>query len=421
MNKDIEGQIGYLQLLRRNKSVRRLWFAQVVSELGDWLNFVAQLQIIKQFSGSAQAAGWLIILQLLPLMVFSPIAGMVADRFNRRYVMIAADLLRAVIVLGFLTIDKPEELWLLYVLAALQFSLTAFFEPARSALLPTLAEGDELVTANALTGVTWSVMLAVGGALGGVIAGLVSNTAAFIVDSASFFLSAALLLGFPIPKRDGREETMKARVRPDSSFRPAFAYLRERPQVLALLLVKSGICVTAGGVWLLSVVYGQRVFPIGDGGALSVGIFYGAHGFGAIIGANFTGRFFRKAASEPIHAILWGFLIRSGFFLLWGLATNITMASLAMIGVAACGSLLWVLSTTMLQQFTPDEIRGRIFAIEFALLTLTMSASIGVIGHALDYWGISPSLTTLSTAVMAILIALCWLMVLLRWRRWAHS
>src|SRR6185503_3613890 len=160
-----KAQVGYWQLLRRNRSVRRLWFAQIVSELGDWLNFVAQLQIINMFSSSAQAAGLLIILQLMPLMVFSPISGIVADRFDRRIVLIAADLLRAVIVLGFLTIDRPEELWLLYVLAALQFSVTAFFEPARNALLPMIADGEELITANALTGVTWSVMLAVGGAL----------------------------------------------------------------------------------------------------------------------------------------------------------------------------------------------------------------------------------------------------------------
>jgi MFS family permease len=417
---DGKGQVGYWQLLRRNRSVRRLWFAQVVSELGDWLNFVAQLQIINRFSSSAQAAGLLIILQLMPLMIFSPISGIVADRFDRRVVLIAADLLRAVIVLGFLTIDRPEELWLLYVLAALQFSVTAFFEPARNALLPMIADGEELITANALTGVTWSVMLAVGGALGGVIAALVSNRAAFLADSFSFLLSAMLLVGFKTPARAKQKEDIKV-TRNGSGFGPALDYLRARPRVIALLLIKSGICVTAGGVWLLSIVYGQRVFPMGEGGALSVGLFYGAHGFGAIIGANFTGRFFRRAALGPVRAILWGFLVRSGFFLLWGLATNLTIAALAMVGVAACGSLLWVLSTTLLQQYTPDEIRGRIFALEFALLTLTMSASITFIGRALDRWGLSPSITTISMAAMAMLIAFFWLLVLVRWQKWARA
>src|SRR6267142_2236695 len=142
-----KGSIGYWQLLRRNAPVRRLWFAQVVSELGDWLSLVALLQLIYKFSPSAQAAGWLIVIQMMPLMVFAPLAGMVADRFDRRKVMIASDLVRAVIVLGFFTIDSPQELWLLYLLSALQFSVTAFFEPARAALLPTLAEGEELIAA----------------------------------------------------------------------------------------------------------------------------------------------------------------------------------------------------------------------------------------------------------------------------------
>src|SRR6185369_6488756 len=162
---------------------------------------------------------------------------------------------------------------------------------------------------NALTGVTWSVMLAVGGALGGLIAALVSNRAAFLADSSSFLISAALLVGFKTPLRARQREDIKE-TKKESGFGPALDYLRARPQVIALLLIKSGICVTAGGVWLLSIVYGQRVFPIGEGGALSVGLFYGAHGFGAIIGANFTGRFFRKAAMGPFRSILWAFLVR---------------------------------------------------------------------------------------------------------------
>jgi MFS family permease len=414
-----KGPIGYWQLLKRNREVRRLWFAQVVSELGDWLNFVAQLQIINRFSSEAQAAGLLIILQLLPLMVFSPIAGMVADRFDRKHVMIAADLIRALIVLGFLTIDRPDELWILYTLATLQFTLTAFFEPARSALLPRLAEGEELITANALTGVTWSLMLAVGGALGGLVVAVAGSKATFILDSFSFFTSALLLFGLRVSGKVERKQDVDGQ-RPDHGFYPALVYLRENPQILAILLVKSGICITAGGVWLLSVVYGQRVFPIGDG-SLSVGLLYGAHGLGAIVGANFTGRFFRSATMEPIRSIFWIFILRGGFFLLWGVATRLEVAALSLIGVAACGSLLWVLSTTMLQQYTPDEIRGRLFAIEYALLTLTMSTSIFIIGRALDHWGVSAPLTTISTAVTAILIGLSWLIVLLRWQRWART
>lgn len=409
---------GYWQLLKQNKRVRLLWSAQVVSELGDWLNFVALMQLISKFSTSAQASGLLIILQMMPMVVFSPVAGMVADRFDRKHVMIIADLLRAGIVAGFLTIDSADELWLLYLLSALQFSLTSFFEPARSALLPNLADGEELVTANALTSVTWSLMLAIGGALGGVIAGLAGNRAAFIVDAASFLASAAILLRLNTNKTEpGAHEPHKER---DSSLRPALRYLRQRPRVFAVMLVKSGICATASGVWLLSVVYGQRIFPIGAEGSISVGLLYGAHGLGALAGATFTGRFFRNQSLDPVRVILWAFVLRSICFLLWGASPNIWLAALAIMSVTACGSLLWVMSTTLLQRLTPDEIRGRLFALEYMALTLTMAACIWAIGLALDDWQLSAPLTTMATAAVAALIALAWLAVVLRWRQWQN-
>ena len=201
---------------------------------------------------------------------------------------------------------------------------------------------------------------------------------------------------------------------------PALNYLFKRPQVLAVMLVKSGICLTAGGVWLLSVVYGLRVFPMGKDGTLSVGLLYCAHGLGAIVGASLTSRFFRAKAMHPVRAILVAFLLRGGFFLFWAFSPNLGLAALAIMSVTACGSLLWVLSTTLLQRLTPDEIRGRLFALENGMLTFAMAVSISVIGRSLDLWGLSPSATTLWTAAMAFIIAMGWLVVLFFWERWEH-
>ncbi|MEW6734412.1 MAG: MFS transporter [Acidobacteriota bacterium] len=414
MTQATDAHIGYWQLLYSNQRVRRLWSAQVISELGDWLNFVALLQLINKFSASAQAAGGLIIIQMLSMVVFSPLGGILADRFNRRTIMIVADLIRAVVVLGFLLIDQPNELWLLYLLAGIQFSVTALFEPARAALVPSLAKREELVTTNALTSVTWSIILAIGGTLGGVIAGLLSNAAAFIIDAVSFVISALLLVGLDCPVSLERENRS---ARSDGGLSTALSFLRKNPRVLAVLLVKSGLCVTAGGVWLLSVVYGQRVFPVGDG-ALSVGLLYGACGIGSVVGATLTSRLFYQATMKPVRAIMWAFAWRSVFFLCWGLAPNIGLVALAIICVNACGSLLWVVSTTLLQRLTPDEIRGRLFALEFAALTFTMALSIWLIGRALDVWQFSPSHTTIATALAAVVIAAIWFCVLIRWSAW---
>ncbi|MBX7219198.1 MAG: MFS transporter [Blastocatellia bacterium] len=406
---------GYWNLLRNNRPVRQLWLAQVVSEMGDWLNFVALVQTIKRFTPNAEAVGWLIVIQMLPFMLIGPMAGIVADRFNRRHVMIAADLLRMVIVLGYALIQEPGQLWLLYVLAGLHFSVTAFFEPARAALIPTIAKGEELLSANALTGVTWSMMLAIGGGLGGLIAGLFSPRTAFLADGATFFCSALLLLRMSgvgqIARNPHKSHTS------DGSLVPAIRFLREHPRVFAVLLVKSGICITASGVWLLQVVYGQRVFPVGNDGAFSVGLLYGMHGLGAFFGAIFTNRFEQTTMRRSLILILAAFVFRSVFFFGWGMAVNLAQVAIATLFITACGSLLWVVSTTLLQILSPDEMRGRLFAIENALLTFSMASGTFLIGRALDVWHLSPAVTALATGGAALTVAFLWLMVVMVWNR----
>ncbi|MBI4854989.1 MAG: MFS transporter [Acidobacteria bacterium] len=416
-NTSASASSGYWKLLRYNASFRKVWLSQIVSELGDWLNFVALVQIIKTFSGQAQDTGWLVILQMLPMFLLSPFAGMVADRFDRRKVMIACDLIRFVVVLGLLTIRHPNQLWLLYVLSTLQFSVTAFFEPARAAIIPNVAKGEELIHANALSGVTWSTILAIGGALGGVISGLYGNQVAFVVDAASFLVSAGLILRLKV-ERDIHTTTEGGKIdNIGSGFSEIFPYLRKNPRVLAVLLVKAGISTTAGGVWLLSVIYGQSVFPIGQDGAISVGILYGVHGMGALLGAIFTGWLFRTSILSAVYIILAAFSLRGLFFWFWSISPNLGLVSLSIIFVTACGSLLWVLSTTLLQKLTEDHIRGRLFAIDNALFTLSMAISVSLSGRVIDVWRVSPQQATFYNALAAVVVGVLWLLVVIWWRK----
>jgi MFS family permease len=410
---------GYLGLLKRNRAVRQVWLAQIVSELGDWLNFVALMQIIKQFSGTAQASGLLIILQMMPLVVFSPFSGALADKFDRRKIMIVCDLLRAVIVLGLLTINRPEQLWLLYLLSAMQFSLTAFFEPARGALIPNLAKDTELLKANALSGVTWSVILAVGGALGGFLFDLVGGKISFLVDSGTFLISASLLLRLNIEVNNNKNDQEDTEGKNTStSFWAIIPYLLNKPQVLAVTLVKSGICLTGGAVLLLSVVYGQQVFPIGKDGAISVGLLHGAHGLGAVVGAIVTGRLIYIDTKKALNIILLAFALRGLFFWCWGNSPNILLAAISTTSISACGSFLWVISTTLLQKLTEDEIRGRIFALENGLLTLSVAVSIAILGRIIDVWHFPVSTATFAVAFAALAIALVWVTIMLQWQKW---
>ena len=188
---------GYLHLLKTNRPFRNLWYGQVVSELGDWLNSIAIYSLILQLSGSGMAMAAAMMAKLLPIFFVSPIAGVVIDRTSRKNVMILSDVLRFFIVLCFLFVDDKNDLWLVYTLVVLEISMAGFFEPARSAIIPALIPRPQLVTANALSGSTWSVMLAFGAALGGLVVAFFGIRTAFILDACTFLISAWFISRIP--------------------------------------------------------------------------------------------------------------------------------------------------------------------------------------------------------------------------------
>src|SRR6476661_3444638 len=203
--KKLPTQVGYIDLLRRNYSFRQLWLGQVVSQMGDWFDTIALYTIILNLTGSGREVGLLLVARFLPSFLFGSLSGVVADRFNRRTIMIISDLLRALVVLGFLFVRRADQLWIIYVLTVLQLALSTFFEPAKTAAIPSLVSDRELVSANAISSVTWSAMLTLGAAIGGLITGWFGTDVAFILDAASYLLSAALIASIRVQKRRKRE------------------------------------------------------------------------------------------------------------------------------------------------------------------------------------------------------------------------
>ena len=205
MNK-LPSQVGYIALLRSNRSFRQLWLGQVVSQMGDWFDTIALYTIILKLTGSGRDVGLLMVARFVPSFFFGPISGVLADRFSRQRIMIVSDILRAVVVLGFLLVRRPEHLWIIYVLTVFQLGLSTFFEPAKTAAIPSLVEDRELVAANAISSVTWSAMLTLGAALGGFITSLFGTDVAFILDAVTYLLSAALIASIRLPKRQKEHE-----------------------------------------------------------------------------------------------------------------------------------------------------------------------------------------------------------------------
>src|SRR5690606_9962185 len=184
----------YIRLLRNNPDYALLWYAQAISLIGDWFNTIVLSALVSRYSnGSGLAISGLLLARFLPPLLVSPLAGVLLDRFDRKRLLIFSDVARFFIVLGFLLATSPDRLWLIYVLSVLQFGLSALFEPGRSALMPSVVRREDLVHANVLGSITWSAMLAIGGALGGLVAAVLGTTTALLFDAATFLISALLI------------------------------------------------------------------------------------------------------------------------------------------------------------------------------------------------------------------------------------
>jgi predicted MFS family arabinose efflux permease len=415
-------QVGYIDLLRRNRSFRQLWLGQVVSQMGDWFDTIALYTIILRLTGSGRNVGLLLVARFVPSFLFGPISGVVADRFSRQRIMIVSDILRAWVVLGFLFVRRPDQLWIIYVLTVFQLGLSTFFEPAKTAAIPSIVENRELVAANAISSVTWSAMLTIGAAVGGFITGWFGTDVAFILDAATYLLSAALIARIRVPKRKKRErqKVTLGRLLGTKETIEGIKYVKDRPRVLAALLVKPAWGI-GGGILTILAVFGERIFPVGKDAAQGIGVLFAARGIGTAVGPIVARRLSGEGNRRMQASIGIAFLIAGIFYVLFGSATSFIFA-LVVLGIAHCGgSILWVFSTVILQRAVDDNFRGRVFAAELALVTLTMAASNYVTGELLDRFQISPRIVTVGIGMFFLLPGLAWFITQRWWDREERS
>ena len=157
-----------LSLLRRNREIRLVFAAQVISYLGDWFTFVALAGLVEDLTGSKFLVSLVLVSFTLPAFFTSPIAGAMADRYDRRRIIIVVSLGQGVAALSMLLVTD-SRVWLAFVAQSIISGLGAFVRPASEAAIPNLVDNDDdLRTANSVFGSTWGVMLALGAALGGI-------------------------------------------------------------------------------------------------------------------------------------------------------------------------------------------------------------------------------------------------------------
>ena len=400
--------VGYLELVRKNGNFRNLWFGQIISLLGDWFNLIASASLIGSLTQSGVAVGGLFVVRMLAPFLVSPVAGVFADRYNRKILLILSDLLRAMVVCGFLFVREPGQVWLLYALTAIQLGISGFFFPTRSAILPDIVSQQELGAANALGSATWSIMLSLGAALGGIVAGKWGIYPSFVIDSLTFLISAAFISRVTYSMPDLGRQPSGSVVDALKEYAEGIRYLLDHKEILAIASLKSANSLATGAFQVVQVVLAEQVYVIGEGGSTGLGLLYAivgaGTGFGPIWARKFTGDHNQKMR---VAIAISYFIATTGLLMVAPLPGFV----LVLVGTflrGLGGGVNWVFSTQLLLQLVPGRVRGRVFATEYALMTLASAIAAYLGGWGMDRPSIGMSKSIWGMAALTILFGLLW-------------
>lgn len=405
----------YRELLSSNADFKRLWAGQVVSEVGDWLNNIAVLALVIQLAGASGvglAVALYAIARHLPLFLFGPVAGVVVDRVSRRRVMIAADLARAALALGFLLASRLSSLAVIYAVGAALFSVSAFFNAAKRASIPNLVEGtDALLAANSLSASTTAATIAVGSALGGVIATALGRDTVFVLNALTFVASAELIrrVRRPLSSKQRAEERERGDVSVDG--KEAGGVYDERPglevQVPEVTAQRSPLNAYFSefreGLRYVGrdrVLYAVFVAAAGWGAGLravterptdfGISVLFVAMGLGGVLGAPLARRFNRGGSGDLGARMGRSLTLDGAGLLLFSFMPNLLGAAVVLIAREMNFAIWWTAQQTLVMRRTEDRFAGRVFASFETLTTLTMVGSILVSGEVADRLGIRP-------------------------------
>jgi predicted MFS family arabinose efflux permease len=409
----------YLRLLHGNRNFRRLWMAQIVSEIGDWFYTLSIYTLLLQLTGHASSVALALVLQVLPQTLVGPTAGVVNDRLRRKHVMIAADLIRFVVVLAMLLVRSRSMVWLVYPLLLAETIMAAFFEPARSSVIPNIAAKGEVLIANTLSSATWSVNLLIGASVGGVVAAFFGRDAVFILNALSFAASAILINGMRFAEPHA-ESAAPLRPRDLVDYSPVLEgirYVRNHRTLLPTVFAKAGELMI-GPSWVIFTVMGAHEFAVhwhnvdaARGSMLGMSILLGGRGLGALVGPLASARWAGRSDRRLQLGILFGYLtIALGYGML-GSGRTVWLASACAMLAHAGGSTVWVFSTTLLQLHTDDRFRGRVFSADLGFSMFTIAAGAYLCGRLLDA-GIAARTVATYTGLVMLIPAALWMLAM---------
>lgn len=452
----------YYELLNNNRNFRRLWGGQVISELGTWFSFIAELGVVRLLSGSAMATTALLVARLVPFLLVAPLAGVLADRRSRKQIMIVADILRALVALVYLVAIPLRSIWLVVACSGLMASLSMFFEAAKNGAMPNIVTPRELLTANVLMFSTRFLQFTLGAALGGVTAAQFGYETAFVINSLSFIGSALFI--WPIPAsimRKGEQPNLRAQqssvavstVAPSvgesdkemlaldpmsvesaasaavsgseqpveessgrfiTDVREGLAYIWVTPFVRAVILVNIAWATGGGMVNLLFDQMGGHTFAhaAADRGDWNVAALFTASGAGLFTGmmlARRAGMWVRSERRAGLY-IGWTLIVQGAFMAMSGLMPTLGLMAAC---VAAARLLLGAefgVQETMMMRVLPDEYRGRVFTTDRSLELTMMALATIMSGWLIKHIG--PRALMVLSGVLSATPGVVWLMAM---------
>jgi len=397
----------FRQLLRQNRNYRYTWIGQVVSEIGDHFNNIAVFSLAMETTHSGLVVSGVMLSRAVPAVMAGPLAGVVLDRLDRKRIMLASDLIRAVVALAFVLTVHHHQTSLLYGLSALLMFASPFFTSGRTSILPSIASREELHTANSLTQTTQWTTLTIGTMIAGLSAASLGYQWAFVINSLSFLGSAACIWqlrgtgGF----RAKREALTEDRVvRPWHEYKEGLLYMRSSPLILGIALVGVGWATGGGAAQILFTLFGEQVFNRGPAG---LGIVWSFAGVGLLVGGAVGHALGKRITFRGYkQAIVICYIVHGGAYVLFSqmrsFAAALFFIALSRAGVAVSS----VLNFSQLLRRVPDEFRGRVFSTVESLTWSTMMVSMTVAGIASQYHG--PRTIGFAAGVLSSTTAIFW-------------
>jgi MFS family permease len=402
----------FTRLLHNNRNYRFLWSGQVVSEVGDHFNNIAVMSLAMDHPRSGLVVTGVFLSRALAMLIAGPIAGVLLDRLNRKQVMIASDMVRAVVALGFIGALTYKQDWILYALSALLMFASPFFTSGRASILPSVATPEELHTANTMTQTTSWASLTIGAFLGAV--GLQAGyVVAFGFNALSFVVSALCVSqlhraeGFRAMAAGKKQTTTGI-----AQYREGLRYMRATPLVAGIAMVSVGWASGGGAAQILFSLFGEKVFRAGPAG---IGIIWGFAGVGLLIGGT-TGYWLGKRLNfvQYKRTIAIVYVIHGVGYMLFSQAPTMTWACVFIAISRAAVAVSSVMNFSQLLHHVEDRYRGRVFATLESLTWTTMMLSMMAAGAASITY--SPRIIGLCSGAISSTTAIYWTWA--NWRGW---